>query len=355
MPKDSLTSNRIFYLDILRIIATFDIILLHLAAAFWYETDAKSFTWSIFNFYDACSRWGVPIFIMISGYLFLSKESSNNIAKIHKRNILRIITCFIFWSLLYAIYYYFLYRFDFETVFVSFIKGPSHMWFLLMIVGLYLITPFLKKITESEKLLIYFLALSFIFSVVLPQAIVVVGLFSKNYSDIFQHIYDNIHFHFAYDYVFYFVLGYYLGKKRFARKLKVIIYTLGICGFFSTVFISQYLTNKTEEANGIFYDNFSFGVLLESIFVFVTLKSIFENTTFSKKIQKLIITLSNCSFGIFLVHIMIISLLDQCFDLNVLCFNPIFSIPILGILVYTICFVISFTLNRIPKLSNYIV
>ncbi len=52
----------------------------------------------------------------------------------------------------------------------SFINGHYHMWFLFMIVGLYLIVPFLlRPIVRDEKLLRYFLLLTLIFTFLLPQ------------------------------------------------------------------------------------------------------------------------------------------------------------------------------------------
>ena len=62
------------YCDYLRLIATFAAVVLHVAASNWYSTDVNGLEWQSFNFYDSVVRWGVPIFVMISGSLFLSRE-----------------------------------------------------------------------------------------------------------------------------------------------------------------------------------------------------------------------------------------------------------------------------------------
>ena len=73
------------YCDYLRLIATFAVVVLHVAASNWYSTDVNGLEWQSFNFYDSVVRWGVPIFVMISGSLFLSREIS--IRKIYSKYI----------------------------------------------------------------------------------------------------------------------------------------------------------------------------------------------------------------------------------------------------------------------------
>ena len=65
--------ERIIYFDYLRVLATMAVIFLHVAAQNWYNTDINTLNWHVFNIYDSIVRWGVPIFIMISGALFLEK------------------------------------------------------------------------------------------------------------------------------------------------------------------------------------------------------------------------------------------------------------------------------------------
>ncbi len=59
------------YFDCLRIMATFAVMVLHKTAQNWYTVEAGTFEWKVFCFYDACVRWSVPIFVMISGALFI--------------------------------------------------------------------------------------------------------------------------------------------------------------------------------------------------------------------------------------------------------------------------------------------
>ena len=62
-------TKRIYYLEVLRVIATFSVVLLHVAADKWYG-EIGTFSWKIFTVYIGLTRFCVPIFLMISGVLF---------------------------------------------------------------------------------------------------------------------------------------------------------------------------------------------------------------------------------------------------------------------------------------------
>ena len=161
--------QRIAYFDVLRILATFAVIVLHLSAQHWADTDVYSRAWQAFNLYDSAVRWAVPVFVMISGALFLS--GSQSIGHILKKNVSRLVTAFIFWSALYAVFMVNFEGCPTNLILQQFLNGHYHMWFLFMIVGLYLIVPFLRPIVRDEKLLRYFLLLTLIFTFLLPDRV----------------------------------------------------------------------------------------------------------------------------------------------------------------------------------------
>ena len=70
----SVRENRVIYFDYLRIISIFSVVVLHMAGQNWKTSDVNSFNWGWFNLVDSLVRWGVPVFVMISGALFLEKS-----------------------------------------------------------------------------------------------------------------------------------------------------------------------------------------------------------------------------------------------------------------------------------------
>lgn len=343
--------ERKIYFDFLRIFATFAVIILHVSAQNWHTTDINSFEWNIFNFYDSIVRWGVPIFVMISGALFLNKNQS--IKKIYTKNILRIIIAFIFWSLIYTVL--FSKGLSIKTMIINFFEGYYHMWFLFMIVGLYMITPFVKKIIENELLIKYFIILSLIFCIIIPQAISIISVEFSYLGYLIQELVDKINLHMVLGYTLYYILGYYLDKININKKTFKLICFFGLIGFIATIILSILITKYTQEANILFYGNFTINVLLEAIFIFVIFKKYFEKIELKTRTKNVLYKLSKYSFGAYLVHIALINFLDTLLNLNTLTFNSFISVPVISIVVFFISFCISAIINHIPILNKYIV
>lgn len=96
--------SRTLYLDYLRVIALLGTILLHTSVIDWQKYPVTSFNWQTFNFFDSCVRFCVPIFVMISGALFLDPDREIDNKRLFTHNILRIVTSFAFWTTLYAVF-----------------------------------------------------------------------------------------------------------------------------------------------------------------------------------------------------------------------------------------------------------
>ena len=63
--------NRMVWPDVLRIIASVAVMLLHVSADNWGKADLRGLSWNVFNVCDSLTRWGVPVFVMVSGMMFL--------------------------------------------------------------------------------------------------------------------------------------------------------------------------------------------------------------------------------------------------------------------------------------------
>lgn len=162
--------ERIIYYDFLRIIAMTAVIALHVSANNWSSVDVHTLQWNAFNFYEGIVRWGVPVFTMISGALFLDNRKELNVKTLYSKNILRLVIAFLFWSTIYAIVANSISSMSTARFISRVIQGNYHMWFIYMIVGLYILTPFLRKITENKKVTGYFLIVTFMFTFFIPAA-----------------------------------------------------------------------------------------------------------------------------------------------------------------------------------------
>jgi surface polysaccharide O-acyltransferase-like enzyme len=101
---------RSYHLDILRIIAIFSVLLMHTAGhtSSFFQNSPQTFTYQFLSIFDTATRFAVPVFVMISGALFLDSNKVLSTKKLYRKNILRLVIAFFFWSLIYVLFYWFL-------------------------------------------------------------------------------------------------------------------------------------------------------------------------------------------------------------------------------------------------------
>ena len=333
--------KKILYLEQLRALASILVVVIHVASQNWKVIDVNSINWQIMNIYDSFARVAVPIFVMISGAIFLSKDRSYKIKDLFKKYIIHIFLVLIIWSFFYAIFYYLKNGETLAKFWTRFVGGHYHLWYLFMLIGLYLILPLLKKITESKELTEYFLILSFVLTTLLPTLIKFP--FLKWMNDPFS----SLHYHFTVGYSSYFVLGHYLHEYELNSKQQKLIYVLGIFGLLFTIVSTYFMSQINQTAYKGFYNNFCFGVVFEAIAIFVYFKYR------SIKCVKIPLFIAKYSFGVYLVHVFVIDQL-KIMGLHTLMCPAVLSVPIMIVLVFMISLVISYLLNHIRFLAKYI-
>ena len=319
---------------------------MHVAASNWYSTDVNSHEWQAMNFYDSIVRWAVPVFVMISGALFLNPAKAIPFKKIYSKYIFRILTALIFWSMIYALRSYYSTG-NIKIFLYNSIFSHYHLWFLYMIITLYMITPFMRELAKSEFLAKYFIVLAIIFAFALPESVNIIRAFiSTKYADYADKFINQFPMKFVMGYAGYFMLGYVLSKAEI--KHEGIIYIAGITGFALTIILTRNASELTGQPVGLFYQNLSVNVLFESVAVFVLFKKYFNRE------NKFIITLSRYSFGAYLFHVFALQILRK-FGLHSLAFNPVISIPFIALIVFVMSYCVSAVINDIPVLKKYIV
>lgn len=356
--NDETYKDHFLYLDFLRIFATLAVIVLHIAAQNWYSVSVTSYEWHIFNIIDSAVRWSVPIFVMISGALFLDRAKEISIKKLYCHNILKMVTAFAFWSAIFTTDKV-LHGADVQTAISEFITGYYHMWYLYMIVGLYIITPLIRKITEHKQVIEYSLIIGFVFIFFIPR---INNLFTyinlpyiTNLIDAIKIAFSYMNFHTTLGYLFYFILGYYLFKYDITIIFRRTGYTLGVIGYIITVFLTDWISNKMGIADSSFYSNFSINVMLMAIGIFLHAKYVLSKITLTEKGAQALCRLSKYTFGVYLVHAFVIDKFCEVLNFNTLSFNPIISIIVITSGVTIISLAVSIILNNIPLLKKYIV
>lgn len=290
-----------YNINFLKAIAIIAVVVLHASAAVLINIDITSYlsSWTVANVFDSITRWCVPLFVIISGYLLLDPlKLDEDYSVFYKKRLNKIVLPLIFWSLFFLILSLIrAYIKNGEVDFYKFIIEPIlygepfyHMWFLFMILGLYLITPFLRimilKITR-EKLFV-FMIVSYIISMI--------------FFNYMRYYNVNIYFIFEWiNYLPYFLTGYFLreASKRYL-KLTLIVFILAIV---FTVLITQYLSINYEiskQYGMYFYGYLTPNIMLMSVSLSYVLFYYIQNNKI--RYYRWVEYLGRESLGVYLIH-----------------------------------------------------
>ena len=335
--------QRIHFLDYLRAVSIFFIIMIHVSAQNWYSSDIHSFAWQTLNFYDCISRWSVPAFVMMSGALFLNKEIT--ISQIYKKYIFRLVISFFIWSTFYCFWEN--KSFSLEKI----LNGKYHMWFIFMITGLYMLLPILQEIVRNKKMMSYFLLLAFIFTFCIPFVDKIIHDFFKvpPIVSVINKKIQVMDIKLVLGYTGYFVLGYFLNSVDLTKKKRIAIYSGGIMGFLLTILLQTALVLETQQHTQSYYGYLTLNVFLSTVAVFVCFRNLKVFSISNIIVQKL----SKYSLGVYFVHVFILNLLKD-LGLNTLLFNPVLSVPLITMIIYCLSVCVIAVLHRIPILKKYI-
>lgn len=337
-------SKRIAYLEWLRVLATGAVVLMHTAAKKWYSVPVETAQWQILNLWDGLFRWPVPVFIMISGALFLGREFDGK--KVWGRYIPRMVAAYVFWA---AVYAYVSYRNGTaaEAALREFVNGHYHMWYLFFTCGLYLTVPFLQKVVESKPLTKQFLVLSYVFGILIPWVGKVVAAMAPEATQMWNLVANKVNYTFFLDHVFFFVLGWYLHDTQLSPKTPHILYAAGLGGVAVTIWGTSVLSLRQGTYCQFLYDFTAPNNVLAAAALFVFVKQHLS------KLPRWVKWLSGCSFGIYLVHPLVIESLERA-GVHVLSFQPLIAVPVLSAAVLAISWGVSAILRKLPVAGRYI-
>ena len=323
------------YISNLRNLATFAVIVLHVTAPFVLKFNKITFaSWQLANLIDSMLRFGVPVFVMISGAVLLDRSEPLNIFL--SKRLKRIFLPFLFWSIVYFIFTYVGHFQKFSVAQLAqiltdkLLKGTYyHLWYIYMILGVYLFVPIVRKWVQNStrQELHYFLILW------------AITLFIN--TDIAKYI-PSIEVLYFSKYIGYLILGHYLDKyieiDRSKLALYLILFSLGAT---LTIVSTSYLSITENKLNITYYNYLSPNVCLMAIGIFLLGKSSLQQT------HSVLINLDRHSYGIYLVHVLILHYVYRIilpFKFNT---SSPFSLFVFIISISLITYIFSYALIRI--------
>ena len=302
MPNEIKTETgrgRVVFLELLRIIAAFFVIVNHTNC----QDVAPGFLWATSVAWFFASKISVPVFVMITGYLSLSKPQTYEKTV---RSVLRFVVCILLFSTVYYVVdcitgdaqrpglreFLFLLR----TA-----KVTNAFWYLYMYLGLLLMLPFVQKMAANMEKTDYhvFFGITALFVSLWPMVIHYIPELTYTHHFELPLFSGYICLLLAGDY-----MRKYVKATPWGRWIAVAVFAV-MCALNVLLTYGEYL--RSEDGYYLYFDNRLFlPIMLESVCAFYLVSGLKIGETAGKWITKL----GSLTFGIYLVSDMVIDGLE---------------------------------------------
>ena len=335
--------NKTAYFQWLRLLAAAAVVLMHTAAKGWNAAGPSRPEWTVLTCWDGLVRWPVPVFVMITGALFLPRRTPWK--TILTRYIPRMALCFGLWSGLYVLYQL---RTDpAAELWQLFAAGQYHLWYLPFLCGVYLTLPFLQKICEDDRLAGQLTVLSLVFGCAVPWGMDLLALLWPDRAAVFSSVRGHLNYAFFLDLLGAVMLGHRLHSRDLSRRQRLSLYGLGLGSLAVTIAATLHFSTALGRNVTLFFEHSSPMNLCTAAAVFVFAR--YNLTRLPKPVGRM----ADRSFGIYLSHALVIEVLTDR-GIHVLAWDPVWSVPVLTAAVFAIALAISAVLGKIPVIGKYL-
>lgn len=340
MIQNSISDNRIVWLDVIRCVAMIMVIGVHCIDPFYISPTMRAIPeythWAAI--YGSLLRPSVPLFVMMTGLLLLPVKKQP-LGKFYKKRIYRVLFPFLIWSVLYSMFPwvtgvlglpkeiigdFFCYTQgqesqslidslkDVAMIPFNFSHKENHMWYIYLLIGLYLYMPFFSawienadRKTKRAFLLIWIISLfipylkEYVANCLFERSGYVFGTDTWNEFGLF--------YYFA-GFNGYLLLGHYVKKGNDWSLMKtfilcIIMFAVGYYITYTGFSTTASNPNATETEMELFFTFCSPNVLLMTLATFLLLqKVVITNST----VIKVLANMTQCGFGIYMVHYFVV-------------------------------------------------
>ncbi|TAA72877.1 acyltransferase [Planococcus salinarum] len=332
------------YMDWLRVLAIFAVVGVHTVSKIINSGHTDQWEWQFANAIDSAIRWCVPVFFMLSGALLLNMKRQDPIGEFLKRRLQKVLIPLIFWSGVYIAYKIFEQgeSYTFGEMLVLFFTDDVyyHLWFMYVIIGLYIMAPFLKILVQNmdQKTYLYFLGIWFFFAGLVPFVQKMYGFEPAFDVGLFQ------------PYIGYFLLGAYLVRYPLPKKTLWPLLGLSVIAYLATVYGTHNLTDRKGELDEFYYEHYRPTQMVITVFIF----TLFQQLGPRLKPNRLITQLSLATLGIYVIHPLVQFYLNKFFGINETIVNALVGVPFVWVLIFVISFFIVWVLKKMPGAKHII-
>lgn len=331
-------NEKTYFLDFLRVISCLAIIFLHVQHTA--VSDDPTVSMAIRQnliFVVTNLQWAVPMFFMISGYIFLGikKECSyKSMLKYYIRLILVILFIYTFFNIIELLWTEKVFNLDmfFKSV-IKMINGKSfdHLWLINSIFTIYLIMPVFKLFYDkADYNLDVFILISFLFIYLIPT--------------INKYLPFQIGTYYIFDWqMFYVFLGGYFAKKKIVNSMfnnvvmGLLLILIAILNYYSFYYMNNAFMSYSSRFLVVFYTSLIFLLSINIL----------------NRKNKFISEVSKYTFNVYIYHVIFIHIMTKVLYIYPLRHNPFFSIIIAYVAITFISFIFCIVLQFLMKKLNF--
>lgn len=337
-------TERIYFIDLLRIIACFFVIVNHTNSDV-FKGSMPSFTWFASLSYFFCSKAAVPVFLMISGYTMLNQQDTNGKAFFR---VFRYGCSLVFFSGIYFLFQYLAGEWPLSVTFFlrRLVNGQitNAFWYMYLYLGILLMIPFLQKFVSVLKAKDFLIL--FFWSMLLRSVLPIMVHYIPE-TQISEHfvlpLFDS--------YTMLLLLGYYFRKYCKPSKYWRLPCTVGyIASVILNVVLTYHEYIRNDGVDYLFFDNRVFiPILLGGFCLFALVSTVHLKET----MQKIVIVVGKLTFGIYLFSDLIIDKLEFVYPQMIQHGIPVMpAMVIYEVVVFVTCAAITYILKKIPVLQK---
>ena len=273
------------YLDYIRFFSLLLVILFH--AVIGQLEQSAGADRAVLLVFNELSRMSIPMFFMISGFLLLRGPAEEPMGAFYKKRLGKILPPLLVWNVLYGLYY----RMSPGELLAAVLNEGSafHLWFVYSLLGMYLITPFLRHIVHGcTRRQLWWLTLLVSFPGALrPLLNMTTGVYVKLFDALME------------PYLACFLLGWLLGTAELNRK-KLLLAALALVSGFCLGYFGNLLSGPELPFNGGYMLNHLLGG--GGLFLLLRAVPLWERDSFSRAGAYLASLCFQCYFA----HVMIL-------------------------------------------------
>ena len=351
LPGTKSSKQRRVYLDLINSVAIMWVVLLHVR--FISPDNPSSSAWWVENILSGFGVAAVPLFFMATGINLLDFTRRESIGTFYRKRFTKILIPMILWAQVYLFVHMWTGSTPFPGVheILRTLVAPSSeaatFWYLEVLVGVYLVLPIFsyairgvqaEQATTARTRFLWLMAALGLFLPILTQGI---HLLRPN---IFPEFIAPIT-----GYLGFCLLGYALANTEFSRAWRIVIYLSGVLGLAVYIFGGAYLIAHRPDLKSVAHGYLALPAILwaSAVLVFCKYSRIGQA---SATVQNILKRLAALTFGIYLVHLLIIQILEA---MNFSLTKVQWEVPY-ALFVWALSAVIVWMLRLIPPIRRWI-